>query len=130
MAAVQAIMGHAPSSNDMNAVYRERVDDDRLRAVVDHVRTWLYGTEQEGQTAGNRQPLLDRQTEDGLRPIQPSGAEHRLVVSGPPALVAQGATAEAEQEVTRSLRVLWRDGELGGAVEFPLGSRASMAEVA
>ena len=26
--------------------------------------------------------LLDRQTEDGLRPIQPSGAEHRLVVPG------------------------------------------------
>jgi integrase len=42
LVAVQAIMGHAPSSSDMSAVYRERVDDDRLRAVVDHVRRWLW----------------------------------------------------------------------------------------
>lgn len=46
LAAVQAIMGRLPSSNEMSAVYRERVDDDRLRAVVEYVRTWLYGTDQ------------------------------------------------------------------------------------
>jgi integrase len=45
LAAVQAIMGHVPTSSDMSAVYRERVDDDRLRAVTEHVRRWLYGTE-------------------------------------------------------------------------------------
>jgi integrase len=37
--AVDAIMGH--SRDDMASVYRERIGDDRLRAVVDHVRTWL-----------------------------------------------------------------------------------------
>ena len=35
-------MGHAPHSNEMSAVYRERIDDDRLKAVADHVRGWLW----------------------------------------------------------------------------------------
>jgi integrase len=39
--AVDAIMGH--SRNDMASVYRERIDDARLVAVAEHVRTWLYG---------------------------------------------------------------------------------------
>ena len=43
LSAVQSIMGHAPSKGDMSAVYRERVDDDRLKAVVDHVHKWLFG---------------------------------------------------------------------------------------
>ena len=43
LAAVQSIMGHAPASGDMSAIYRQRVDDDRLRAVVEHVRKWLFG---------------------------------------------------------------------------------------
>ncbi len=42
LAAVQAIMGHAPSNSDMSAVYRERVDDERLKAVTDHVHAWLF----------------------------------------------------------------------------------------
>ena len=40
--AVSAIMGHADSS--MAAVYRERISDERLRAVVDTVRAWLWPT--------------------------------------------------------------------------------------
>jgi integrase len=39
--AVDAVMGH--SRGDMASVYRERISDDRLRAVVDHVRKWLFG---------------------------------------------------------------------------------------
>ena len=38
--AVNAIMGHADGS--MAAVYRERIADDRLKAVADYVRGWLY----------------------------------------------------------------------------------------
>lgn len=38
--AVRAIMGHVDAGID--AVYRERIDDARLRAVVDHVRAWLW----------------------------------------------------------------------------------------
>jgi integrase len=38
--AVNAIMGHADQS--MAATYRERIDDGRLRAVVDVVHAWLF----------------------------------------------------------------------------------------
>jgi integrase len=41
--AVSSIMGHIAGSRDMSAVYRQRISDDRLRAVVDHVRGWLFG---------------------------------------------------------------------------------------
>ena len=43
LVAVKAIMGHIPSENDMSARYRQRISDDRLRAVVDSVRGWLFG---------------------------------------------------------------------------------------
>lgn len=43
LVAVQAIMGHAPSSGDMSAIYRQRVSDERLQAVVEVVHKWLYG---------------------------------------------------------------------------------------
>lgn len=41
--AVDHIMGHAPHANDMAAVYRERISDDRLIAVAEFVRDWLFG---------------------------------------------------------------------------------------
>jgi integrase len=41
--AVNAIMGHVDET--MAAVYRERIADDRLRAVTEHVRKWLFGDE-------------------------------------------------------------------------------------
>jgi integrase len=41
-AAIDLIMGHGDAS--MGAHYRERIDDERLQAVVDHVRAWLLET--------------------------------------------------------------------------------------
>lgn len=41
--AIDLIMGHS-ADNSMADRYRERIGDDRLRAVVDHVHDWLYGT--------------------------------------------------------------------------------------
>ncbi len=38
--AVDHIMGH--SRNDMASVYRESISDERLRAVAEHVRGWLF----------------------------------------------------------------------------------------
>jgi len=38
--AVNHIMGHA--DNSMAGVYRERISDERLREVVNHVRNWLF----------------------------------------------------------------------------------------
>jgi integrase len=42
LVAVQKIMGHTPRANDMSARYRQHVSDERLRAVVDHVRAWAF----------------------------------------------------------------------------------------
>jgi integrase len=41
--AADFIMGH--ESLHMSSHYRETIDDDRLQAVSDHVRTWLYAEE-------------------------------------------------------------------------------------
>jgi integrase len=49
--ATSAIMGHAPAANDMSAVYREHVDDERLRAVTEHVRKWLWPSKAKGKRA-------------------------------------------------------------------------------
>jgi integrase len=39
--AADYIMGH--ESTHMSTVYRERISDERLKAVTDHVRRWLFG---------------------------------------------------------------------------------------
>ncbi len=41
--AVDHVMGHA--RDDMASVYRERISDERLKAVSDFVRNWLFGEE-------------------------------------------------------------------------------------
>jgi integrase len=43
--AVDAIMGHA--REDTASVYRERISDERLQAVTDHVRQWLFRNAEE-----------------------------------------------------------------------------------
>lgn len=39
--AVDAIMGHTASESNMAARYRQRIGDERLQAVTEHVRKWL-----------------------------------------------------------------------------------------
>lgn len=44
--AVDHIMGH--SGQDMASVYRQRISDERLVAVTDHVRACLFGDDEAG----------------------------------------------------------------------------------
>lgn len=47
--AVSHVMGHAAATADMAAKYRQRITDDRIKAVCEHVRTWLYGSSESQQ---------------------------------------------------------------------------------
>ena len=57
--AVDFLMGHVPSARDMGAIYRQKISDDRLRAVVEVVRVWLWpettdtSSGSESETAGD-----------------------------------------------------------------------------
>jgi integrase len=60
--AVDLVMGH--ERNDMASVYRERISDERLKAVADHVRAWLFAKParksvrgRRKQASGNGQPV-------------------------------------------------------------------------
>jgi integrase len=44
LAAIRAIMGHADDANDMSSEYRQNISDERLKAVTDAVRNWLFAT--------------------------------------------------------------------------------------
>jgi len=46
--AVDRIMGHV--RDDVAGVYRERISDERLRAVTDYVHNWLFGSDSDAQT--------------------------------------------------------------------------------
>lgn len=52
LVAVQYIMGHAPESGDMSAIYRQRVGDERLKAVVSCVHTWLFAVRKDKSLRG------------------------------------------------------------------------------
>jgi integrase len=47
--ATNAIMGHLPPGDDMPGRYRERIADERLTKVVEHVRGWLFAETAEGR---------------------------------------------------------------------------------
>jgi integrase len=49
--AIDLIMGHTDPS--MAGRYRERIDDNRLLAVAEHVRQWLFGEEPDGGDEGD-----------------------------------------------------------------------------
>ncbi len=55
LSAVSSIMGHAPKLSDMSATYRQRIPDDRLKAVVNHVHAWLYPSKKQGKKGARGQ---------------------------------------------------------------------------
>jgi hypothetical protein len=68
---VDAIMGHAPHSGDMSAVYRERVTDERLRAVADHVHGWLFAVaaKPKAKTRAKKKPAPAKRAAQRLRVV-------------------------------------------------------------
>lgn len=66
--AVQSIMGHAPSANDMSAVCRERIEDDRLQAVAKFVRSWLFPNLKGTRAKNGRQFDAHRRDGSGRAP--------------------------------------------------------------
>jgi len=41
--AARLVMGHTPRANDMDATYVQKIGDERIKSVCQHVRLWLYG---------------------------------------------------------------------------------------
>lgn len=68
--ATRAIMGHAEAGSDMSAVYREGVDDDRLKAVTDYVRQWLFPSDEP-----KAQTVLMKDSPAKQEPAKPPVAE-------------------------------------------------------
>jgi integrase len=58
--AVDHIMGHA--RDDMASVYRERISDERLAAVAQHVHDWLFPPEAKKRKSAKRTGKLEEKT--------------------------------------------------------------------
>ena len=69
-------MGHAEAGNDMSAVYREGVDDDRLKAVTDHVRQCLFPPDEE-----KSQPEPAKEKSTRKRPMKAKSAKPQVAAS-------------------------------------------------
>jgi integrase len=74
--AADLIMGHTEPS--MAGEYRERIDDERLVAVAEHVRQWLIGGQPEGGPANlPRQPWFCAEITTCRTPSRPSDSWER-----------------------------------------------------
>jgi integrase len=75
--AIDLIMGHTDST--MAGHYRERVDDHRLVAVVQHVHDWLYGTPTDGYSDNTpKEATAESHKPDGALPRDGSDAKPML----------------------------------------------------
>ncbi len=55
--AVNAVMGHQPLDDEMPSRYRERISDDRLKAITARVRSWLWSTTTKAKAAKKKQTV-------------------------------------------------------------------------
>jgi hypothetical protein len=47
--AIDLVMGHTAGANDMGALYTQSIGDDRLVAIAEHVRRWLFPAKRKPQ---------------------------------------------------------------------------------
>jgi integrase len=106
--AVSAIMGHAPKSGDMASIYRQRIEDDRLVAVVDVVHRWLYG---DGDKPGDgRKPDDRRHGREGAQQATESTRVQTAVIR---CLQAIEAASGPDKAVLQSV---WNSSEIALAL--------------
>jgi hypothetical protein len=94
--ATSAIMGHVAGQRDMSAVYRQKIDDERLVAVTEAVRVWLFGDVPTGDGDGTErqeQPDTDSGDGDGALAV----AIHK----------AKKAIAETSGPIQDTLQAVW-----------------------
>ena len=75
--AVDFVMGHSPDSNDMGAVYRDRLEDDRIVAVVEHVRAWLFPKAKRKGPSANPSTRIARDKSKATETTKPSNRMER-----------------------------------------------------
>jgi integrase len=75
--AVDAIMGHVPQG--MAGAYRERIGDDRLRRVAEHVRGWLFSKPTGTPNGKTDDPSTSRTESDSCAPCDPHEPERERI---------------------------------------------------
>lgn len=82
LVAIKSIMGHVASGNDMSARYRQGVKDDRLIAVVNVVRKWLFPEspkDDAGRSATKKKATAKPAPEKRQTPAAEDGPRLRIV---------------------------------------------------
>jgi integrase len=81
--AVDAIMGHVPQG--MSALYRERIGEDRLRRVAEHVRRWLFDIADDPAPSADKPKSTKpkrRPRKQSAAPVESSDARPSLRIVG------------------------------------------------